>query len=117
MDASGDLFGATQPNGGGDGKVCEIEKAGGAYASTATVIASFGFDQAIDAFLNSGVITDSAGDVFGVADGGFDSATSVAAAGTVFEIKKTGGTFASTPTVLAFLSFSDDGNPVGGTRC
>ena len=70
MDAFGDLFGATQPNGGGDGKVCEIEKTGGAYASTATVIASFGFDQAIDAFLNSGVITDCAGDVFGVADGG-----------------------------------------------
>jgi uncharacterized repeat protein (TIGR03803 family) len=94
-DAAGDLFGTTEQGGADDaGTVFEIVKTANGYASTPTTLASFNGTNG--QYPQAGLIADAAGDLFGtIFDGGANGD------GEVFEIAKTGGSYASTPTILA----------------
>ena len=84
-DAAGDLFGVTQ-----SGTVYEIVKTGSGYAATPTVLVTFnGTDGASP---EGELLADPAGDLFGVTQEG-----GAYGKGTVFEIAKTAGGYASTP--------------------
>ncbi len=94
-DAAADLFGTTDTGGAnGDGTVFEIAKTGGSYASNPTTLVSFNYTNGDEPF--AGLIADAAGDLFGTTYFG-----GAYGGGTVFEIAKTGGSYASTPTTLA----------------
>jgi uncharacterized repeat protein (TIGR03803 family) len=87
VDASGNLFGTTLSGGAnGAGTVFEIQKIGGVYATSPTVLTSFG--SGITPSGSGNLIEDAAGDLFG-------TTTS-----SVFEVKKTGSSYA-TPVDLA----------------
>jgi hypothetical protein len=106
VDAAGDLFGESPSNGAyDDGAVFEIAKTGGGYASTPNTLASFnGADGRVP---DGGLFSDAAGDFFGTTAGG------AANYGTVFEIAKTGGGYASTPTTLATFNGTNGVEPQG----
>ncbi len=110
MDAAGDLFGTNSFAGGnGKGEVFEIAKTSTGFDAPAAV-AYFSGDGAsgTGAEPTSTLIDDAAGDLFGttVQGGLYDD-------GVVYEIVKSGGVYASTPTVL--FSFDDaPGNTDGG---
>ena len=108
-DANGDLFGTTSAEGAFfGGTVFEIAKTAGGYASAPITLASF--DVTSGATPLAGLIADAQGDLFGTASGG--GASNV---GTVFEIAKTAGGYASTPTSLAGDgSFPHGAVPTGG---
>jgi uncharacterized repeat protein (TIGR03803 family) len=108
MDAAGDLFGTTEYGGANsDGTVFEIPKSGTSYSSTPTVLVSF--NSANGAYPVSGLIMDAAGDLFGTTvSGGANSD------GTVFEIAKSGGSYNSTPTVLASFNSANGEYLYGG---
>jgi uncharacterized repeat protein (TIGR03803 family) len=93
MDSAGDLFGTTDGGGAnGDGTVFEIAKTATGYSSTPTELVSFnGTDGAS---LQTHLVMDAAGDLFGTAGGGANGL------GEVFEIVKTGSGYSSTPTVI-----------------
>jgi uncharacterized repeat protein (TIGR03803 family) len=93
MDSAGDLFGTTDGGGAnGDGTVFEIAKTASGYSSTPTELVSFnGTDGAS---LQTHLVMDAAGDLFGTAGGGANGL------GEVFEIVKTGSGYSSTPTVI-----------------
>jgi len=92
-DASGDLFGALSQGGAfSDGAVFEISKTGTGYASTPTVLASF---NSTDGSRPNGLVADAAGDLFGTTQGGGKNSD-----GTVFEIARTGTSYASAPATL-----------------
>ena len=95
-DAAGNLFGTTQFGGANDaGTVFELAKTASGYASTPTILYSFG-DQAGDGLTPvSGLIADAAGNLFGTTPGG-----GAAGQGTVFELAKTASGYASAVTVL-----------------
>jgi uncharacterized repeat protein (TIGR03803 family) len=106
MDANGDLFGTTATGGAsGKGSVFEIKFANGSYTSTPATLYSFtgGADGQLP---YGGLVMDANGDLFGTTSGGeaggaFGGPTSPSAgSATVFEIKATNGTYASTPTTL-----------------
>jgi uncharacterized repeat protein (TIGR03803 family) len=102
-DANGDLFGTTSQNGHDEGTVFEIARTAGGYASRPTTLATF------FSFPEWGVIADANGDLFGTtALGGANDD------GTVFEIKKTVGGYASTPTTLVSFNGDDGAVPIGG---
>ena len=105
-DANGDLFGTTLAGGPGGasivGTVFEIAKTPTGYASTPTTLVSFNRTDGVEPV---GLIADSNGDLFGMTE--FGGAFSL---GTVFEIKKTGAGYASTPTTL--VNFTGSGGPV-----
>ena len=106
-DADGDLFGTTLEGGANDdGTVFEIVKTLTGYASTPTTLASF---NGVNGTFPTGLIADSDGDLFGttVSGGAYDY-------GTVFEIKKTAGGYASAPITLVSFGGGDSGAP-GGT--
>jgi hypothetical protein len=106
-DAAGDLFGTTDLGGtDDDGVVFEIVKTNGVYANAPTTLVSFtGADGAEP---GGGLITDAAGDLFGTTSaGGADHG------GTVFEIAKTGGGYASAPTVLVSFTGPEGYQPDG----
>ena len=106
-DSAGDLFGTTYNGGAGYGTVFEIKKTGSVYAATPTTLVSFnGSDGSAPL---AGLITDSAGDLFGTTSTGGANA-----AGTVFEIKKTGGVYASTPTILLSFTAATGDQPESG---
>jgi uncharacterized repeat protein (TIGR03803 family) len=100
-DAAGDLFGTT--GGGGiknNGNVFEIVKTQDGYADTPTILVSFtGADGALP---SGGVIADAAGDLFGTTYYGGTKGD-----GTVFEIAKTEGGYADTPTTLVSFTGHD----------
>jgi uncharacterized repeat protein (TIGR03803 family) len=100
-DANGDMFGTTR-NGGanGTGTVFEIVNTGSGYASTPTILVSF---NGTGGFSQSSLIADQHGDLFGTTRGGNPPTNN----GTVFEILNTPSGYASTPTTLASLGFSD----------
>jgi uncharacterized repeat protein (TIGR03803 family) len=106
-DSQGDLFGTTSveaADGGvgvATGTVFEIVKIGAGYASTPTTLVSFTGEGDQGAEPNSDLIADANGDLFGTTS--FGGANND---GTVFEIVKTPGGYASTPTTL--VSFNDD---------
>ena len=106
-DAAGDLFGTT-PSGGaaGDGTVFElVNHGGGAY----TLVTLVSFNGANGTLPVAGLIADAAGDLFGTtASGGANGD------GTVFELAKTGGGYASTPTTLLSFNGANGAGPVSG---
>ena len=82
VDASGNLFGTTVSGGAnGAGTVFELKKTGATYATTPTVLTSFG--SGITPSGSGNLVEDAAGDLFG-------TTTS-----SVFEVKKTGATYAA----------------------
>ena len=106
LDANGNLFGTTMGGGAfGAGVVFEIVKTASGYAGTPTVLASL--DATHGANPVAGLVADAAGNLFGTTFGG-----GAFGFGTVFEIAKTAGGWASTPTTL--VSF-DLGSPDGST--
>ena len=83
----------------------EIAKTGGGYASTPTTLVSFNGTNGEYPF--AGLIADAAGDLFGTTiDGGANGD------GTVFEIAKTGGGYAGTPTITGQLQRHQRVKPV-----
>jgi uncharacterized repeat protein (TIGR03803 family) len=100
-DSAGDLFGTA---GGGSGTpanpaqgiVFEIKKTAAGYASSPTPLVTFTFGSFAPSGPRGGLLADSSGDLFGTTEFGGPSN-----AGTVFEIVKTGGGYASTPAILA----------------
>jgi uncharacterized repeat protein (TIGR03803 family) len=106
-DAAGDLFGASSVGGAsGNGTVFEIVKTKHGYASAPTTLVSFtGMDGESP---YDSLITDAAGDLFGMTEAGGSNSD-----GTVFEIAKTKGGYASAPTTLASFTGADGANPNG----
>src|SRR6185437_8646583 len=106
-DANGNLFGTTSEGGAnGDGTVFEIKKTAGGYASSPTTLVSF--DGADGETPFGSLIADTNGNLFGTtAFGGANGD------GTVFEIKKTAGRYASTPTILVSFDGADGETPFG----
>ena len=106
MDSAGNLFGVT--NDGNGGTIFEIAKTNGTYASTPTTLYTFtgGSDGASP---DGPLIMDAAGDLFGTTSTGGANGN-----GTVFELKKTNGAYAATPTTIASLGGSDAFFQIGG---
>src|SRR5271165_2780841 len=95
LDAAGDLFGTTQLGGSGNGgTVFELVNNGsGGY--TPSTLASFPAGTGANLGPFAGLIADSAGDLFGTTQQG-----GAYGLGSIFEIVKTGNTYASTPITL-----------------
>jgi len=102
IDAAGDLFGTTAYGGAyGDGTVFEIPYINGNYASTPATL--FTFNGTDGAYPTAGLLTDTAGDLFGTTQAGGTNGD-----GTVFELTSAGfqsqvtcyrcGTRIATPT-------------------
>ena len=108
-DANGDLFGTTAlGDANDDGTVFEIAKTAAGYAGTPTTLVSFNGANGEEP--GGSLIADSNGDLFGTTDrGGVNNLN-----GTVFEIKKTAGGYASTPTTLVSFNRTDGEGPGGG---
>ena len=107
-DATGNLFGTTEQNGPyGYGTVFEIAKISGGFAMTPTTLASFNYANGANPF--DGLIADAAGNLFGTTYQG-----GMFGAGTVFEIAKTSGGFAGSPTTLLSFDGANGANPAGG---
>jgi uncharacterized repeat protein (TIGR03803 family) len=110
-DTSGNLFG-TAENGGappeGVGTVFEIVKTASGYASTLTTLVSFEgtYGSGNGAFPVAGLIADAHGNLFGTTYGGGANGD-----GTVFEVVKTAGGYASTPTTLVSFNGTDGATP------
>jgi uncharacterized repeat protein (TIGR03803 family) len=108
-DAAGDLFGTTAEGGAntfegganGDGTVFEIAYTGSSYASTPTTLASFSGTDGLHPL--TGMIADANGDLFGTTEQGANGV------GSVFEIVKTGVSYASTPTTVASFNGANNG--------
>src|ERR1700727_2485154 len=99
-DSTGDLFGITEVRRGNyDGTVFEVAKTAGGYAATPTTLVSFNVDQPAQF---AGLPADSNGDLFGTTFGG-----SALGYGTVFEVARTAGGYASTPTTLISFNITD----------
>ena len=98
-DAGGNLFGTTEYGGAyGGGTIFEIAKTATGYASTPTILVSFcaGVPNCPTDGAASGVgIADAKGNLFGSG-----STVSPHAVGTLFELAKTAGGYASIPTTL-----------------
>jgi hypothetical protein len=107
FDAAGDLFGTASAGGAdNDGTVFEIVKKKDGYAGKLKTLVSFtGADGAQP---ESSLITDAAGDLFGTTELGGPTND-----GTVFEIVKTGGGYASAPATLVDFDLSDGALPLG----
>ena len=97
-DAAGDLFGTTIGGGSSnDGTAFEIVRNNGTYASAPTILADFNGANGANPY--GGLIADAAGNLFGTTmEGGTTNQ------GTVFEIVKNNGTYATTPTTLVNFS-------------
>jgi hypothetical protein len=107
-DARGDLFGATFEGGpDGDGTVFEIARTKSGYASAPTTLVAF--DKADGMFPTGALVTDALGDLFGMTGLGGTHGE-----GTVFEIVKTQGGYASAPTILVSFTGADGGLPDDG---
>jgi uncharacterized repeat protein (TIGR03803 family) len=115
-DANGNLFGTTGTGGANNdaGTVFEIVKTASGYASTPTILVSFGSLPADGALPVAALIADANGNLFGTTSEGGASGYY----GTVFEIVKTASGYASTPiTLVSFCSLpncADGANPNGG---
>jgi uncharacterized repeat protein (TIGR03803 family) len=120
-DADGNLFGTTTFGGAtNDGTVFElVNNGGGSYTLTTLVT----FNGSNGANPNGTLIADAAGNLFGTTSGGANTScgTSYSPAGgcgAVFEIARTAGGYASTPTLLysfcAQTNCTDGASPVAG---
>jgi uncharacterized repeat protein (TIGR03803 family) len=89
VDASGNLFGTTLSGGAnGAGTVFELKKTGGNYATSPTVLTSFG--SGITPSGSGNLVEDSAGNLFG-------TTTS-----SVYEVRKTGSSYAAPVYLVPF---------------
>jgi hypothetical protein len=109
MDASGNLFGIA--GGGAAGMIVELAKTDGGYASAPKVLYPFCAqtncpDGAFWPYTSTVLIIDESGNLYGAMPKG-----GVNGSGTVFELAKTGGGYASTLTIL--YSFCAQ----GGSSC
>jgi uncharacterized repeat protein (TIGR03803 family) len=118
-DADGNLFGTTYGGGAyGWGTVFEIVKTATGYASTPTILVSFNLTNGAQPF--AGLIADADGNLFGTTQegGAFgvcnDHLCGNGVGGTVFEIVKTAGGYATTPTTLVNFSGNNGSLPSGG---
>ena len=108
VDVAGDLFGTTSRGGASDdGTVFEITKTSGTYARTPTTLVSF--NSTNGAYPTVGLFADAAGDLFGTTTYGGPNVDD----GMVFEIAKTDGSYASTPTILASFNGTNGARPNG----
>jgi len=106
-DAAGDLFGTTDLGGtSNDGTVFELVKNGDGSYTLNTLVNFSGTDGANP---QAALIADAAGNLFSTTWGGGANGD-----GTVFEIAKTGGSYASTPTTLANFNGTDGSTPNAG---
>jgi uncharacterized repeat protein (TIGR03803 family) len=107
-DKNGNLFGVT---GGFKGTVFEISKTASGYAGLITLVrvCSLSPPSCADGSHPAAVIADAKDNLFGTTQtgGGY-------AYGTVFEIAKTAGGYASTPTILVSFNSSDGATPEAG---
>jgi hypothetical protein len=110
-DANGNLFGTTVAGGNstncggpGCGTVFEVIKTSGGYANTPTTLVSF--NETDGASPTAGLTADANGNLFGTTNGGGANNC-----GTVFEVIKTSGGYASTPTTLVNFDFTDGALP------
>ena len=107
------LFGTTDAGGVGDnGTVFEVPYIDRSYASTPTTLVSFnasysGYKGAGGGSVG-GLVADAAGNLFGTTVGGGKNQD-----GTVFEIAKTNGSYANTPTTLVSFDGSNGKAPRG----
>ena len=106
-DANGNLFGTTVGGPDDAGSVFEIAKTPTGYASPPTLVVSFTGDSGSGPVAS--LLADANGDLFGTTEGGGANN-----AGTVFEIAKTAGVYASTPTTLATFNSADGFGIEGG---
>jgi uncharacterized repeat protein (TIGR03803 family) len=108
-DAAGNLLGTTQGGGAfGGGTVFQIASTGGGYASTPATLASLNTNgRGFGPF--AGLIADAAGNLFGTTQAGGANNN-----GMVFEIAKTGGNYASTPTTLVSFNNGNGAQPHAG---
>ena len=106
-DAAGDLFGTTDYGGAnGEGTVFEIPKITSGYGTLTTLVSFNGTNGKTP---EGTLIADAAGDLFGTtAEGGANGG------GTVFEIVKTGPSYASTPTTLVNFNGGEGSTPDAG---
>jgi uncharacterized repeat protein (TIGR03803 family) len=89
VDASGNLFGTTLSGGAnGAGTVFELQKTAGVYATTPTTLTSFG--SGITPSGSGNLVVDAQGDLFGTTTN------------SVFEVKKTGSSYATPVDLVAF---------------
>ena len=77
------------------------------HAASLTTLVNFNGTNGADPF--AGLIADAAGDLFGTTPGAGTNGD-----GTVFEIAKTGGSYASTPTTLVSFNGTDGAAPYAG---
>jgi len=101
--------------------VFEIKFVNGSYASTPTTLTALA-GAADGKIPYGGLVMDANGDLFGTTTGGSAGGatggpgSSAATGGTVFEIKATNGTYASTPTTLyTFTGGSDGSTPISSS--
>jgi len=110
-DANGNLFGTTYLGGAyGAGTVFEIAKTGAGYSSTSITLVNF--DTTNGSFPTGSLIADANGNLFGTTYVGnqFDTTH---AAGTVFEIVKSGAGYSSVPITLVKFNTANGANPYG----
>jgi uncharacterized repeat protein (TIGR03803 family) len=109
MDSSGNLYGTTFGGGAHNaGAVFELKYSNGSYASSDTVLYSFGASGSGDgANPVAGLLMDSSGNLYGTTSEG-----GVSGDGTVFELASSGGTY--TESVLHNFSGSDGTIPSAG---
>ena len=105
-DPAGDLFGMTNGGGaGGTGTVFEIAKTSSGYSAPITLAS---FDGANGAYPSGGLISDPAGDLFGMTNEGGANNN-----GTVFEVAKTSSGYGA-PITLASFDVANGAYPSGG---
>jgi uncharacterized repeat protein (TIGR03803 family) len=107
-DAAGNLFGTTI-NGGAsnDGIVFEIPLTASGYAAAPTTLVSFSGANGENPY--AGLITDAAGNLFGTTQQGGANGD-----GTVYEITKAAGGYATAPTILVSFDGANGSNLVAG---
>lgn len=96
IDAASNLFGTTSAGGpDGDGTVFELAKTGSTYSATPTVIASFEGTSTFEPV--GGLFADATGNLLGATTANSDGN------GVIFEIRKAGAGYDSTPkTIVSF---------------
>jgi uncharacterized repeat protein (TIGR03803 family) len=109
IDSSGNLYGTTTLGGtSNQGTIFEIVNNGVNYSSIPTVLASFNGPSGHLPFAD--LIADANGNLFGTADGG-GAIDPLNGFGTVFELQKSNGTYASTLSTIVSFNNTDGAYP------
>ncbi len=102
LDSAGNLLGTASAGGNASGgTVFELVKNGATYSSSITRLFSFARDDATGWVPYGGLTADAAGNLFGTTSGQTNSYF-----GSVFEVLRTNGVYATSPTVLAHFAQS-----------